>query len=45
MSPEARCTIHACISLLRTLPGVTEETIQAVTHYLGIIVEYTESTT
>jgi len=43
VSPEARCTLHSCIALLRTLPGVTEETVQAVTHYLGVIVEYTEA--
>ena len=43
MSPESTVTMHAIVALLRTMRGVTEETIQAVTHYLGIIVEYTEA--
>ena len=43
MSPEACCTLHACVALLRTLPGVTEEKVQAVTAYLGLVIERAEA--
>jgi len=43
VSPESEIIMHHCIALLRTLPGVTEETIHAVSHYLGVIIEYAES--
>ena len=43
MSPEATIIMHHCIALLRTLPGVTEEKVQAVATYLGIVVEQAES--
>jgi len=42
MSPEATCTLHSCIALLRTLPGVTEECVQAVSTYLSIFIEQVE---
>jgi len=31
--------MHHCIALLRTLPGVTEEMVHAVTTYLGVVIE------
>jgi hypothetical protein len=34
--------MHSCVALLRTLPGVTEATVQAVATYLGIIIEEAE---
>ena len=43
VTPEAEVIMHHCIALLRTLPGVTEESVQAITAYLGIIIEYAES--
>ena len=42
MSPEARVAMCRCIALLRTMRGVTEEDVQAVSTYLGIIVEQAE---
>jgi spore maturation protein SpmB len=35
--------MHSCVALLRTMPGVTEETVQVVTSYLGLIIEHAES--
>ena len=43
MSPESTIVLHSCVALLRTMPGVTEETIQAVMHYLGVVIEYSEA--
>ena len=34
--------MHHCIALLRTLPGVTEEKVQAVATYLGIAIDEAE---
>jgi hypothetical protein len=42
VSPEATVITHHCIALLRTLPNVTEEKVQAVATYLGIIIEEAE---
>jgi hypothetical protein len=42
VSPDDRVTLHACVALLRTLRGVSEETVQAVSTYLGICIEQAE---
>jgi hypothetical protein len=42
VSPESTVIMHHCIALLRTLPGVTEETVQAVSTCLGIFIEQAE---
>lgn len=42
VSPEARVIMHHCTALLRTLPGATEEKVQAVTTYLGIVIDQAE---
>ena len=39
MSPEARRTLQSIIDLLLTMPGVGQPEVQAVTHFLGVIVE------
>lgn len=43
MSPEARIYLGAIAHLMRMLPGVGEESVQVVCHYLGICVEQTEA--
>ena len=43
MSPESTIVVHHAIALLRTLPGVTEEKVQAVAAYLGIVIERAEA--
>ncbi len=42
MSPSARMCMDAIAHLMRRLPGVSEESVQAVCHYLGLCVERTE---
>ena len=42
MSPEATCTMHAVIALLRTMRGVDEAKVQAVTTFLGIAIDEAE---
>ena len=42
MSPQSIVVLHRCIALLRTMPGVTEEKIQAVLVYLGEAIEEAE---
>ena len=43
MSPEARRTLQSIIDLLLTMPGVGQPEVQAVTHFLGVIVDEHEA--
>ena len=42
MTPDSRVTLHAVIALLRTMSGVTEADVQAVSAYLAVAIEQAE---
>ena len=42
MSPESRVAMHSVIALLRTMQGVDEADVQAVTTFLGIAIDEAE---
>jgi len=39
MSPEAHDAMQKIVALLLTMPGVGQPEVQAVTHFLGVVVE------
>jgi len=43
MTSEDRINLGLIVHFVRLLPGVSEESVQVVTHYLGVCVDHAES--